>query len=58
VRIIFGLRELSVGKRPVTSDNEIIIISLTEQPNKLNKGHEEHTTKTEYHTYFTWMILS
>jgi hypothetical protein len=51
------------GGRPVTRNNEIvvvviiiiIIISLTEQSNKLNTGHEEHKTKTKYHTCFVYV---
>ena len=34
----------------------ICLIPLTEQMNRLDTGYEEHTTKTKYHTYFTWMI--
>ena len=34
----------------------ICLIPLTEQLNRLNIGYEEHTTKTKFHTYYTWMI--
>jgi hypothetical protein len=33
------------------------LILVTEQLNKLNVRYEEHTKKTTFYTYFTWMNL-
>jgi len=33
----------------------IALILLTEQPNKLNRGYEEHTTKTKI-SHFAWTV--